>query len=309
MSIRIIPSSLAVFIAVSLVACLEDDEAAEMTNLSEKLDGQRFDIGRTKEIIASEKLKLEKFKQASIDMKESEELTKSIDSAEKEITAGKANMSELADSIQLLALELKNKKAAYRVRVRKEAIGQNIDLSETLGEKFKAVRIMAISPLAVKIYTSAGPQNVPLKDLPSKVREMLQMSEEEVAEHLQKQSESATARAKKFEKWKAGQADRDKESAKQAVLQRIKDLREEIFQREDDINKRLQELKAWKSKASNMELEAAREKNEATSRKLERLADLARDKALELTDQNSDSWIVVGRLKSELEDLKRMGIR
>ncbi len=68
-------------------------------------------------------------------------------------------------------------------------------------------------------------------------------------------------------------------------------------------------MKAWKSKASNMDLDASREKNEAKSQKIERLAELARDKARDLSDKNSDSWVVVGRLKAELEDLKRRGIR
>jgi hypothetical protein len=56
-------------------------------------------------------------------------------------------------------------------------------------------------------------------------------------------------------------------------------------------------------------MRASQEKDDAKSRKAERYAELSRDKADALADQNSDSWIVVGRLKAELEDLKRMGIR
>ena len=211
--------------------------------------------------------------------------------------------------IDLTKLELQQTRRVLRKKVRKAAIGKEIDLSSTKGEGYEDVKIMKVSPLALKIYMPSGPETVPLRELPEAVREMLQMSEDEAADYLRRKNESEVARAEEFKKWKEGQSERDEEAAKEALIQRMKDLQEEIYEREDAINIRLQEMKAWKSKASNMELEASRERNDDRARKLERLADLARDKALALSDENSDSWIVVGRLKGELQDLKRIGIR
>ena len=307
---RCLSSSLSVCLVSSLfVSCLEEDEGARIENLSDKLDGQRFDIGRTKEFIALEEMKIKKYNQAKADMKEVERLTAAITQNEEDFAKAKLSFQELNESLSTTEQELKQARMNYRAQVRKEAIGQNIDLSETMGEKFKEVRVMAISPLAIKVYMPSGPTTVPLKDLSENVREMLQMGEDEVTEHLKKQDERATARAEKIKKWNEGKADRAKEASKQEILQRMKDLQEEIYEREDAINVRLQEMKAWKSKASNMDLDASREKNEAKSQKIERLAELARDKARDLSDKNSDSWVVVGRLKAELEDLKRRGIR
>jgi len=207
----------AFIIASSLVSCLEEDEAAKIDNLFEKLDDQRFDKGRINEFIAAEKLKIENYQKMAEELEEHAQLTSALEAAEQ--------------------------------------------------------------------------------------------SEDEAADYLRRKNESEVARAEEFKKWKEGQSERDEEAAKEALIQRMKDLQEEIYEREDAINIRLQEMKAWKSKASNMELEASRERNDDRARKLERLADLARDKALALSDENSDSWIVVGRLKGELQDLKRIGIR
>jgi hypothetical protein len=135
------------------------------------------------------------------------------------------------------------------------------------------------------------------------------MGDDEAAGFIEKQNTNATLRAEKFKKWKEGQGEREEKAAKEAIIQKMRDMQEEVYKREDEINVRIQEIKGWKSKASNLEMRASQEKDDAKSRKAERYAELSRDKADALADQNSDSWIVVGRLKAELEDLKRMGIR
>ncbi len=291
------------------MSCLEEDEAAKIDNLFEKLDDQRFDKGRINEFIAAEKLKIENYQKMAEELEEHAQLTSALEAAEQSLAEGKVEIEELTDVIGLTKLELQQTRRVLRKKVRKAAIGKEIDLSSTKGEGYEDVKIMKVSPLALKIYMPSGPETVPLRELPEAVREMLQMSEDEAADYLRRKNESEVARAEEFKKWKEGQSERDEEAAKEALIQRMKDLQEEIYEREDAINIRLQEMKAWKSKASNMELEASRERNDDRARKLERLADLARDKALALSDENSDSWIVVGRLKGELQDLKRIGIR
>jgi hypothetical protein len=193
--------------------------------------------------------------------------------------------------------------------VRKASVGTNIDLSTTKGVDFKDVRILSITPLDIRVYMPSGPQTVLLKDITPAVREMLQMGDDEAAGFIEKQNTNATLRAEKFKKWKEGQGEREEKAAKEAIIQKMRDMQEEVYKREDEINVRIQEIKGWKSKASNLEMRASQEKDDAKSRKAERYAELSRDKADALADQNSDSWIVVGRLKAELEDLKRMGIR
>ncbi len=292
-----------------LLGCLEEEEGVGIKNLLDELDGQRFDIGRTKEFVAAEKMKLKNYQQAAEDQKKGAELEEALVKVEEAIEENSARNTELSDTVELIQLEFEKLRNLYRVSARKAAIDKTVDLSATKGEGFENVRIMGVNPVAIKVYMSSGPQLIPFRDIPAKVREMLLMSEEEAAEYLQRRGEDAAARAVKLKEWKAGQAERNKEAAKSAFLDKVRDLQDEIFKREDAINIRIGEIKGWKSKASNLELESGNERNEKKAARLMRHAELVRDKAQALSLINSDAWIVVGRLKAELEDLKRTGGR
>ena len=289
-----------------LVSCLEDGEV-RIEGLLDKLDGQRYDIGRTKEFIAAEKKKLKEYQQEAEDRKMGGELEEELSEVQEAIDEGLARNSEISDRVELAKLEFEQQQKLARMSARRAAIDQTVDLSSTMGEGFENVRIMGVNPVALKVYQSSGPQTIPFRDIPTKVREMLLMSEEEVEEYLQRKGENAVARAEGLKKWKEGQADRNKEAAKEAYVEKIKALQEQIWKGEDIINIRIKEIKGWKSKASNLELESANETNEKKAARIMRHAELVRDKAQTLADINSDSWIVIGRLKAELEDLKRTG--
>jgi hypothetical protein len=96
------------------------------------------------------------------------------------------------------------------------------------------------------------------------------------------------------------------DSPKGVILEKMKGIRQEIYDRENEINRRSQEIKAWKSKASQLDARAAEERSTGRPQKSAKLAELARDKADVLADQNSDSWIVIEGLKAELNDLERL---
>lgn len=298
-----------ILLSTLLVGCLEKDDETRIDRIDEKMEGQRFDIARANEYLAAEKVKLAGFEQAALDLKEAKVLRESLTEKIAVLKEAAGRNSEISDSVNLTELELNQYRDKYRKVVRKASIGQNVDLSTTKGDDFKAVRILSITPLEIRIYMPSGPQTVLLKDLTPAVREMLQMSDEEATQFIEKQNANATLRAEKFKKWKEGQSEREEEAAKTAIIQKMRDMQEEIYKREDQINIRIQEIKGWKSKASNLELRASQEKDDAKSKRAERYAELSRDKADALTDENSDSWMVVGRLKAQLEDLKRMGIR
>ena len=96
---------------------------------------------------------------------------------------------------------------------------------------------------------------------------------------------------------------------KTAILQKMKDMQAEIFKREDVIRIKIGEIKGWKSKASQWEANAFKENNQARRKKAIGYSEVYRDKAQELADENSNSYIELARLNNELEDLKRLGIR
>jgi len=96
------------------------------------------------------------------------------------------------------------------------------------------------------------------------------------------------------------------DSPKGALLVKMKEIRQEIYDRENAINRKIQEIKAWKSKASQLDARAAEERSKGRLQKSAKQAELARDKADALADQNSDSWVVIESLKAELNDLERL---
>ena len=122
---------------------------------------------------------------------------------------------------------------------------------------------------------------------------------------LQKQLEEEVTIPKLAE----GLAGGKDEGRKTAILQKMKDMQVEIFKREDVIRIKIGEIKGWKSKASQWEANAFKENNQARRKKAIGYSVVYRDKAQELADENSDSYIVLSRLNNELEDLKRLGIR
>lgn len=295
--------------ATILVGCLETESDSKIENLEDKLDGQSFDLNRAKKYLAEEQEKLEKSLQAQKDIELSAKIEEELAGKSKELEEATNRNDELAGSIDLLEEEFRKYRAQYRAHIRKNAIGQTIDLSATKGEAYKDVRVLTITPLEIKIYMPSGPEQVPLKDLTPEVLEKLQMSEEEATEYTEKLRANAKLRAEKYKKWKEGLAERKEAERKKEILQKMKDMQAEIFEREDVIRIKIGQIKGWKSKASQWEANASKENNEARRDKAMRYAEVYRDKAQELADENSDSYIVISRLKIELEDLKRLGIR
>ncbi|MCX8237399.1 MAG: hypothetical protein OSB05_01145 [Akkermansiaceae bacterium] len=150
---------------------------------------------------------------------------------------------------------------------------------EALEEKLKELRAKLAS-------TKNDPPKIPVAD-------------------LQKQLEEEVAITKLAE----GLAGGKDEGRKTAILQKMKDMQAEIFEREDVIRIKIGEIKGWKSKASQWEANAFKENNQARRKKAIGYSEVYRDKAQELADENSNSYIELARLNNELEDLKRLGIR
>ena len=301
--------ALPVVASTALVGCFELDGEAKIENLDKKLDGQSYDLRHKKKYLAEEKVKFAKHEKAREDIKLAVKIKESLDEKTIIFEEAKLRNEELGESIDLIGEEFEKYQARYRAILRKDAIGESIDLSATKGDEYKDVRILSISPLRIRVYMPSGPQEIPLKELTPEILAKLQMSEEEANKFTEKLQSNTALRAEKYKKWKEGLAERKEEGRKTAILQKIKDMQAEIFEREDVIRIKIGEIKGWKSKASQWEANAFKENNQARRKKAIGYSEVYRDKAQELADENSNSYIELARLNNELEDLKRLGIR
>lgn len=230
-----------------------------------------------------------------------------MDALTMELAETRARNIKLERLISLHEKTLKNQKLDPRQALREEAKGSYIDLSQTHGKEFKAVQIMGIDPSGMRIHKLSGPVYITWKELPRSVQLKFQFSEKEEAAHLQSMTKAGEIRREDFAKWKVKQTLHNPAERARQLDVKIESTLAEIEMSESDVQSRLTELKAWKSKASRQEAFAAEASSEVMRRKALQSADLARERARQLAELNSNSFIeitVVRSLLQELKDLK-----
>lgn len=222
----------------------------------------------------------------------------------KELEETRARNIELERLIALNDKTLENHQLDSRQANREDAKGSYINLSETHGKEFKSVRIMGIDPSGIRIHRVSGPVYITWKELPRRVQLKFQFSEEDEAAHRQAMTKAGETRRENFAKWKIRQALHDRVERERQLDVKIESILAEIEMSESDIQGRLNELKAWKSKASLQEEFAAEANNDVMRRKAFQSADLARERARQLAELNSNSWIEITVVKSLLQELR-----
>jgi len=295
------------FVASAFLAgCFEEDENGQTNITGEELEGLQFDLNRARKFLEDGKVKLAASEKAAVDSKLAAKLDEELKEISSQVESATARNTDLADEIELTVVEFDQYQAKYRKMVRDALVGTNVDLSSKKGDGYKDVRVLGIDPTAVKVYQPSGPESVPIKDLPAALVEKLQMDEEEADRYREKLASNATALAKQFKVWEEKQVEKKDDAAKEAIQLKMREIREEIVKREHIINRKIQQIKAWKSKASQLDARVAEERAQGRRQKSDKLAELARAKADILADQNSDSWVVIERLKVELNYLERL---
>lgn len=304
--LSLIKVSALVVSSVFLVGCLDEEKKLDLEDVRAEIEGLEYDKERTQKFIDSAKAKLAVLKKVESDLERAEEIGEELVGVTGNLEKVKGTVDELKASMEESVSGFEDYQAKYRAKVRKEIVGKNVDLSETKGDDYKAVRVLSVNPLEIRIYRSSGPQSVPLSEIPKEIREMLQMSEEEAESHLAKQREDAKLRAERYKEWKEGLADRQSEAAQKAIAKRLRDIQTEIETIEKNINLRLLKIQDLKSRASQWERDFSLAQSDKRREKALRYSQMYRDKAQKLTDLSSDGHLVIARLRFEEEDLKGM---
>lgn len=288
------------------VGCLEDEKKVDLEEVKANLDGVEFDKKSTRKFIDTAKAKLAERKLVEKDLRKAGEINEAISKVTKTLENVTSLIDEVKASLEESELGFEDYQAKYRRKVRKEVVGKNLDLSATKGKGFKEVRVLSVNPVEIRIYQSSGPQSVPISEIPKKVREMLQMSEEEAEVHRAQLRDNAKVREERYKEWKEGLADRKSEAAQKAIAKRLKDIQVEIQTIENSMNLRLLKIQDLKSRSSQWQRDYSLARSNKRREKALGYSQMYRDKAQKLNDLNSDGHLVIARLRSEEEDLKKM---
>jgi hypothetical protein len=101
-------------------------------------------------------------------------------------------------------------------------------------------------------------------------------------------------------------ADRKSEAAQKAIAKRLKDIQTEVEKIENSMNLRLLKIQDLKSRSSQWQRDYSLTRGDKRREKALGYSQMYRDKAQKLNDLNSDGHLVIARLRSEEEDLKKM---
>lgn len=302
------PIKLIVLIACSFffVGCLEEEKKVNLEEVKAELVGVEFDKKSISKFIDVAKAKLAELKMAEINLQKAGEINEAISKVTQALEKVTISIDEVKASLEDRELGFEDYQAKYRAKVRKEVVGKNLDLSVTKGEGFKQVRVLSVNPVEIRIYQSSGPQSVPLSEIPKEIKEMLQMSEEEAEAHRSKLKDNAKLREERYKEWKKGLAERKSEAAQKAIAKRLKDIETEVESIEGSMNLRLLKIQSLKSRASQWERDFSVAQSDKRREEAIGYSQMYRDKAQKLNDLNSDGHLVIARLRSEEEDLKKM---
>jgi len=278
----------------------------DLEEVKGKLDGVEFDKKSTSKFIDAAKAKLAELKIAEGDLEKAGEINEAISKVTQTLEKVTASIDEVKASLEESELGFEDYQAKYRTKVRKEVVGKNLDLSATKGEGFKEVRVLSVNPVEIRIYQSSGPQSVPVSEIPKEIREMLQMSEEEAEAHRAKLRDNAKVREERYKEWKEGLADRKSEAAQEAIAKRLKDIQVEVETIENAMNLRLLKIQHLKSRSSQWQRDYSLARSDKRREQALGNSQMYRDKAQRLNDLNADGHLVIARLRSEEEDLKKM---
>ncbi len=288
-----------------LGGCFEDEEA-KIKDLEGELKMLAFDENRAQEFLVKAKEELAGYEKARVDLEKSEEIGKKLEERRQELEKVTSQSDELEASLESALTLFGKHQADYRTMVRKSFIGKEVDLSETLGDGFERARILSVSPLGIRIYTTSGPRSVSFGELTTDLKKSLQMDEEEMNAFRAKQAANAELRAEKYKEWKKGLAGRKEEFAQDEIVKRLKGIQKEIEGLERTINMRNTVIKDQTSRASQWARNSSKETGVARQERALKYSQFYRDKAQAMTDENSNTWLVITRLRAEMEDLKAM---
>ncbi len=141
-------------------------------------------------------------------------------------------------------------RSRYRLSERRTAIGEVLDLSETLGAEYKRSKIREITPIHVRVMRSSGPIGIPYQRLPVSVQDRFQFSEEEASDFREKMSHAS-------EKRDAFHAANQQRLSEKKERSRKENLRHQIARLEA-------EMQAKRELADREQAAALRYKREAT---------------------------------------------
>ncbi len=243
--------------------------------------------------------------------KKNTELTKALNSLTQNLNQEEKENTQLQSSLQQLnhqLSEMQQKHELYRERYRRNerglAIGEIIDLSETLGDDYKKSKIREISPLHLRVMKASGPIGIPYEQLPSSVQDRFQFSEQEATAFREKMKIASEKRG-------IIEANHKKKRDKKRSADQVTFLEQEIQKKREEIREKLTYASKMKNtsadferKAREIEREVRRAKANGRISSGQGKVRQARSKASLYSKRSMQAKLEIVELQRELSQLK-----
>lgn len=228
-----------------------------------------------------------------------------------EIETEEARIVDTKDKIALAkrviadeATKFNDYRSKYRRAVRLAAKGEEIDLSETKGEKYQSLKITEVTPLHLRVMKPTGSEGIPYQQLPLALQDRFQFSAEEAQAYRDFLAKNTAKRGQEmaaFEKRQQGaRAD-----------QALREMEAEIIEMGKMARARLAQAELWENQADAEDENAQRFDIQASdARKRGRMglsgsqAKKARDRAMKLRANAATARAEASRLEEAASSLQ-----
>ena len=170
------------------------------------------------------------------------------------------SVENLSAALQVIQEEREVYRESYRISERKRAIGEVVDLSETLGADYKKSKIREITPLHIRVMRSSGPVGIPTYRLPESIRDRFQFTDEEAGMFRGQMTRVSEKRNSLYEANQQRLNERKKNLRREAAEHEIAQIEEAISAKISLARKEMRISREFSRRASEYESAAKRAK-------------------------------------------------
>ena len=167
------------------MAVLSGTSGPKEATLENRVNDQTIHLKGLTLGLEERKDEMEVFKGYQVVAREVEAAGSAITAEEGRITEVQNEITSANEAILVEKKKFQDYRNEYRKIARNAADGEMIDLSETLGEDYKSVKITDVTPLHLRVMRSAGTEGIPFQKLPLAVQDRFQFGADE-AQNFQK---------------------------------------------------------------------------------------------------------------------------
>ncbi|YCM46114.1 hypothetical protein V2O64_08795 [Verrucomicrobiaceae bacterium 227] len=199
------------------MAVLSGTSGPREATLASRVNDQEIHLRALTAGLEERAAEIEVFEGYQLLAREAGDTQSTIVTLEEEMVKNKEDLAKVGDAIAGEKAKFNDYRNNYRRIVRKKAINELIDLSETKGDDYKSVKITKVTPAHLSVMMATGTEGIPYQQLPRAVQDRFQFGADEAANYHKDLNKKAAQRAENM----AGFNDRQKLQQGQAALREL----------------------------------------------------------------------------------------